>query len=126
MSFEKVICPYGSRPESPVTISVLKKGKQALFGLTFSAPLAKRAGLAQGARATLYADVAARQIKVAIEPGPDSRKVRGQSGSRLSVEFPYRPFSKLLPVLLYATPAKLLTAAKGEIILELPVIKPKS
>lgn len=122
LKFEKVICPKHARPNHPVTISVTGTRRKNLI-VSLSAPLLGKTGLVRGTEVCAYVN-RERQMMIQIEGGADARPLRSTgSGSRLFLEFPLRPFSKLLPDHLYSTPAELVSAKKGEFTIALPVVE---
>lgn len=121
MSWEKVICPLNSRLDSPVKLSVTRHEGKSFVVFSLSAGACARLGLKAGDHVTLYVDGSTRQLKLAAEQGDSSRTMkRPGSGTRLNVEFPQRPLSKLLLPKVLSMPAKFLTAIKGELVIEIP------
>lgn len=118
--WQKVVCPKGAKPNQPVTISVTGTAKAPYFRISMSAALVSRVGATKGEPFVLYLNQAVTQLRVVREEGPDARDVRMMGGTRSSLEFPYRPFSKILPSKLLCTQVPLVSAKKGELIIELP------
>lgn len=121
MTWEKVICPLGARLDTPVKISVQKEAKHSFLSLSFSALVVNKVGFRAGQQVTLYLDGASRQLRIVLEAGESSRLLRTVLRShRVTVSFPHRPLSKMLPPKLLRTGAKIITAAKGELVIQLP------
>lgn len=126
MSFQKVICPKGARPDHPVTISVT--GKKPGLVISLSAPLVARLGMTDASEYALYLDAPERLLALREEAGLDSRSPRDASnGTRRHVVFPHRPLGKYIPTQLYNTPVEMISAKKGELVFRIPAdLKPSS
>lgn len=119
--WQKVIAPRWARPNSPVTISVTKKGpKSRYLTISLSAALAAKVGAEKGKLGSLYMDFAGKRLRLTTEETSDSRTFQHLGGTRISIVYPHRPFSKVLPELLLCTEVTPLAAKKGEIVFALP------
>lgn len=121
MTWEKVICPLNSRLDSPVKLSVTRHEGKSFVVFSISAGAHVRLGMKAGDHVTLYADCSTKQLKLVVETSDSSRSLKSPgSGTRLWVEFPHKPLGQLLLPKVLSMPAKLLTAAKGEVVIEIP------
>lgn len=121
MTWEKVICPLNSRLDSPVKLSVTRHEGKSFVVFSLSAGAHTRLGMKAGDHVTLYADCSTKQLKLVVETSDSSRALKSPgSGSRLWVEFPHKPLGQLLLPKVLSMPAKLVSVAKGELVIEIP------